>query len=176
MVTGASLKRRKLRRKLSAPADHQSMISGHRVPNMGARRAFASAASLLARAPDAHAGNTKLPCNLRWLAARLDCLTDGIAIHRARATGIFLPPQFRISLHPCDAFRLPLAADIGLERGERRQHSEKCTARASARIDALLRHLERRTPALDFVRDVSQIAKRPTEPIEPASVYLALKT
>src|SRR5262245_49790735 len=65
-----------------------------------------------------------------------------------------------------DPFRLALAAHVGLESGEDREHAEEGATGRGRSIHLLLQHLEIGASLLDLVRYVSQIADRAAKAIK----------
>jgi hypothetical protein len=63
------------------------------------------------------------------------------------------------SLGHRDAFQLALAAHVGLEGGEDRQHAEERAPRSGRGVDILLDHLQMRSRLLDLMGDAGKIAQ-----------------
>jgi hypothetical protein len=79
---------------------------------------------------------------------------------------LFLAEFHTPFLRLLDAILLPLGAYLRLELSDGPQHIEKQTARRVAGVDILVKHLETHPLALQLGRNLAQMKRRTSQPIQ----------
>ena len=117
---------------------------------------------MLLRSEPVHArpGNAEPLCNVSGADA-----VSQQAFDLVRIDALWSAPIDPLNLRRCDALKLPLAPQVGLELGKNAQHVQKRLTRRRSGIDRLFRCPEVRTLLAKLMHDVLQVPHAPGEAV-----------